>query len=582
MKEKISIAIYSRKSKYTDKGDSCGNQIELAREYIRVHYPPENYEVNSIICEDEGFSGGTADNRPKFQEMLQLVRKKKINVLICYRLDRISRNIADFSSLINELTKYDVAFISIKEQFDTRSPMGRAMMYIASVFAQLEREVIAERITDNLLELSKTGIWLGGDPPVGYFAKRFEKVNICDDVQDNNIIKKNKKASKLIINQREVEIVKLIFSKYLELKSLTKLETYLINNNIKTKKGVYYSTFSLKWILTNPVYVGNSKEVLEYFEQNNMNVYIENDDRKECNGKYGFLTYNKTKGNKNIPKEEWIIAVGLHPPIIDDKQWLTTQMLIKKNADKSYRAIANPTKQTISSGLIYCKVCGSKMRARNNDRRRADGTINYCYSCTLKERSRRQKCQSKNISGEKFDKKIIDIIRKIFVPNSEIYLELKQMSFMKEKNSLNEEIRLLEKELQKKDEEISIIVEKMKYIEPDLIDIINTQLRTIKAEKEKLETQINLLKNNHQNYSNIKEKETTRNILKIIDNSFKIFNYYDLKTKRDIVSIFIERIYGGEKKDEVEIKLLNTKISENAKKLFIPVTLKDNQFFFGS
>lgn len=88
--------------------------------------------------------------------MLSLIRENKVNVLICYRLDRISRNIADFSNLINELSKHNVDFISIKEQFDTRTPMGRAMMYIASVFAQLEREVIAERIRDNLLELSKT------------------------------------------------------------------------------------------------------------------------------------------------------------------------------------------------------------------------------------------------------------------------------------------------------------------------------------------------------------------------------------------------------------------------------------------
>lgn len=93
--------------------------------------------------------------------MLKLIKENKVNVLICYRLDRISRNIADFSNLINELSKHNVDFISIKEQFDTRTPMGRAMMYIASVFAQLEREVMAERIRDNLLELAKTRHMVG-------------------------------------------------------------------------------------------------------------------------------------------------------------------------------------------------------------------------------------------------------------------------------------------------------------------------------------------------------------------------------------------------------------------------------------
>ena len=113
-----------------------GNQIELAMEYIKSHYPDNLYEVEIEIFEDEGFLGGNID-RPQFQRMLMLEREKPFDVLICYRLDRISRNIADFSSLMNELTKHHTAFVSIKEQFDTSTPMGRAMMYIASVCAQL-------------------------------------------------------------------------------------------------------------------------------------------------------------------------------------------------------------------------------------------------------------------------------------------------------------------------------------------------------------------------------------------------------------------------------------------------------------
>lgn len=148
-----------------------GNQIELAKEYIRIHYPEDIFDVKIIVFEDEGFSGGTTD-RPHFQEMLNLIKSNGFNILICYRLDRISRNIADFTSLINELSKHNIDFISLKEQFDTRTPMGRAMMYIASVFAQLEREVIAERIRDNLLELAKTGTWLGGDPPLRIFSRK--------------------------------------------------------------------------------------------------------------------------------------------------------------------------------------------------------------------------------------------------------------------------------------------------------------------------------------------------------------------------------------------------------------------------
>ena len=165
MKKKVRIAIYSRKSKYTDKGDSVGNQIEIALKYIKEHYPDSEYDVEIVIYEDDGFSGGSID-RPKYKKFLIEEKIKPFDVLICYRLDRIGRNIADFSSLMEKITELGTSFISIKEQFDTKTPMGRAMMYIASVFAQLEREVIAERIRDNMIELAKTGRWLGRTDPI--------------------------------------------------------------------------------------------------------------------------------------------------------------------------------------------------------------------------------------------------------------------------------------------------------------------------------------------------------------------------------------------------------------------------------
>ena len=104
MKKHILIFIYSRKSKYTNKGDSIGNQIELAKEYIDLHYPNSEYDVETRIYEDEGFSGGNID-RPNFQRMMKDELKYHADILICYRLDRISRNISDFSSLMEQLKK---------------------------------------------------------------------------------------------------------------------------------------------------------------------------------------------------------------------------------------------------------------------------------------------------------------------------------------------------------------------------------------------------------------------------------------------------------------------------------------------
>lgn len=170
------IAIYSRKSKFTGKGESIENQIELCRQYIFAHYGQKEAET-AVVYEDERFSGGNTD-RPRFQQMMSDARNKKISAVVCYRLDRVSRNISDFSGLIQELERMDISFISIREDFDTCSPMVCAMMYIASVFSQLERETIAERIRDNMHELAKTGRWLGGTTPTGYASESVSHVTV--------------------------------------------------------------------------------------------------------------------------------------------------------------------------------------------------------------------------------------------------------------------------------------------------------------------------------------------------------------------------------------------------------------------
>lgn len=162
---KIRAAIYVRKSRLSEKGESINNQIELCKKYFSNLHLEDNIEF--IIYQDEGFSGGNI-NRPEFQKLIKDVKKRRFNYLVCYKLDRISRNVADFTSTLKILEENNVNFISITEQFDTTSVMGRAMINISATFAQMERETIAERIRDNMLELSKTGRWLGGTCPLGF------------------------------------------------------------------------------------------------------------------------------------------------------------------------------------------------------------------------------------------------------------------------------------------------------------------------------------------------------------------------------------------------------------------------------
>ena len=245
MKEKEAmIAIYSRKSKFTGKGESIGNQVELCKTYVRNMFGEENME-RCVVFEDEGFSGGNL-KRPAFQKMMGDVRKHKFKAIVVYRLDRISRNISDFTGLIDELTKLGVSFVSIREQFDTSTPMGRAMMFIISVFSQLERETIAERIRDNMHELAKTGRWLGGNAPVGFRSESVSKVTVDG---------KTHKSYRLVPIPEEAEIPKMIFDLYAETDSLTAVESELLRRRIKTRLGKNFTRFAIKSILQNPVYM---------------------------------------------------------------------------------------------------------------------------------------------------------------------------------------------------------------------------------------------------------------------------------------------------------------------------------------
>lgn len=173
---------YYRFSSHSQNDASIDQQRELAHEWADVH----GFKIVQEY-EDAGFSGGNLE-RPQFKKMMKDSQKIAFAAIVVYRLDRISRNIGDFAKLIEDLGDRHIDFISIREQFDTSSPMGRAMMYIASVFSQLERETIAERIRDNMHELSKTGRWLGGTTPTGYASESLSSVTV-----DGNV----KKACKL-------------------------------------------------------------------------------------------------------------------------------------------------------------------------------------------------------------------------------------------------------------------------------------------------------------------------------------------------------------------------------------------------
>lgn len=559
MKTKIRIAIYSRKSKYSDKGDSVGNQIEIAMKYIEEHYPSSEYDVEIVVYEDDGFSGGSID-RPKFKEFLAEENRKPFNILICYRLDRISRNIAHFSSLMNHITELGTSFVSIKEQFDTKTPMGRAMMYIASVFAQLEREVIAERIRDNMIELAKTGRWLGGPSPTGYASERMELVDVYEQSEDDVIEKKKKKASKLIPIDEELELIQNIGYKFLELKSLSKLESYFLKHKIVSKNNIDFSVSTLRKILTNPVYAPNDQDVVEYFKSKGVTIYAEGD-RAQFDGKYGLLGYGKRDGKKDTDVKDWILSVGLHPPAFKEGiVWVRIQELLEKNKEKRYRADCKH--DFLFSGILKCSECGSYMRPKV-----AQGERFY-YTCELKEKSRGTRCNSKNIRGLALDKLMMQKLEEIFVPTSELYQELSKLTIKKDRIDVDTKTDDIKKKLKSNAEAIKNLIDKLKYVDVEVIDLVNDELKRLKQEKKQLEDELSKLEQSKQSEISFQNEEskTASLLLDILDNCLKTFEYLDIKSKKDVLRILIEDMRGSGQ--NVDVKILNTKISQNDKRLF--------------
>lgn len=423
----MKIAIYSRKSKFTGKGESTENQIQLCKEYAEKHF--DNIE-EFYIYEDEGFSGGDTD-RPQFQKMINDAKKRKFDALICYRLDRISRNVSDFSATIEELNKHDIAFISIREQFDTSTPMGRAMMYIASVFAQLERETAAERIKDNMRQLARTGRWLGGNPPTGY---RSEPIIYYDADM------KQRKMFKLSPVKEELELVKLIFNKYLEFRSLTQLETFCLQNKIKTKNGKDFAIYGLRTILTNPVYAKATEEVYDYFYSRGAQIC---NDKSEFDGKYGIMAYNKKlvrKGQSVKTKDmnEWIVAIGKHKGIIDGKDWVEVQNILNKRKHLAPRQ--GTSNNALLSGLIYCKKCGTFMRVTYGQRIKSINRRYHYYVCNMKYISKGVRCDNKNLSGDITDMYVIEELKKLIEDGMLKDLD-KAKKDIEDKEILNKNIR---------------------------------------------------------------------------------------------------------------------------------------------
>ena len=534
-------AIYSRKSIFTGKGESIENQIEMCKDYYLRHY---GSDVDFIIYEDEGFSGGNT-KRPKFQEMLSDIKLKKFDTLICYRLDRISRNVADFSSTLELLQDNNIDFISIKEQFDTSTPMGRAMVYISSVFAQLERETIAERVRDNMLQLAKTGRWLGGQEPFGF---KSEKITYIDENFNERSL------MKLSPVKDELEVVKLIFDKYLETNSITQVTNYLQDNLYKGKNGGDWGTTQVKKILSSAIYVTSTEETHNYLKSLGINVF------GEPNGN-GYLSYNKTRKmifDRDIT--EWIYAVAKHKGVIDSKTWLMVQSILEKNKHKKIKRTATGTNNTaLLTGILKCSKCGSNMIIKQGHKSKTEEGKRYdYYVCSKKDNSRGKKCDNKNVRADRLDS---IVLRELKNYNKD-YLEESLIEILNtatdNSNNINK-INKLNLEISEKETSISNLVKQLSSAPNEIVsNYIMEEINKLSNDISEAKKLLEKLKENKETKKN--DIDNLNLILDMLNTFNGTFDFIeDIQQKRLMLQTLLSSAIWDGENYEVKLNILEDK-----------------------
>lgn len=227
--KKICCAIYTRKS--TEGGleqefNSLQAQREACEAYIKSQ-KHENWQLLPNEYDDGGYSGGNME-RPALKRLLQDVQNGLVDIIVVYKIDRLTRSLMDFSKIVEVLDKHNASFVSITQHFNTTTSMGRLTLNMLLSFAQFEREVTGERIRDKISASKKKGMWMGGKPPLGYYRK----------------------DKKIYPDEEKAKLVTSIFQKYVVLKSTTLLKDWL------AEQGYNISVGNLNCILRNKAYIG--------------------------------------------------------------------------------------------------------------------------------------------------------------------------------------------------------------------------------------------------------------------------------------------------------------------------------------
>lgn len=295
---------------------------------------------------DRGFSGKDT-NRPGFEKMMNDIRIGKIKRVIVYKLDRISRSILDFANMMEIFQKYHVEFVSSTEKFDTSTPIGRAMLNICIVFAQLERETIQKRVTDAYYARCKRGFYMGGRIPYGYRLTS----TVIDHVR----------TSMYEEVPEESEQLKLIYSMYADTdNSLGDIVRYLNEHQIKNLRGANWSTARISEMLRNPVYVKADIDVYQFFQGQGANIYNPASDFTGYNACYLYKgTVSTTRKQCDLSDKEIVLAP--HKGFIPSKTWLACRIRCLNNRQSTKTC---KPKNSWLAGKVKCGNCGYALTIR--------------------------------------------------------------------------------------------------------------------------------------------------------------------------------------------------------------------------
>lgn len=392
------IAIYPRKSVFRDNSESVSVQVKLCKEYAYILFRDE--EITFLIYDkDEGFSGKNT-NRPSYQEMMCDVRNNMLDAVIVYKLDRISRNVREFSEMFGVLQEHNVAFISVKESFDTSTPIGRTVMFILAAFAQLERENTSERVSDNMQAMGDSGYWTGGMLPLGTTSIRK--------------MAGGREHSYLLLDDATVWKVRLMGDLMLNGYSITKIERYCRDHDIQSAKGYFLGSSQIYNVLSNPVYCQNSQEAYYYFKSLGCRV---SDNPNLFDGTKGLIAYGRTsttsQGQRKVNKSSWAIAPGLHDYVFTFEQWKAIQERLGVN--KQVRC--NKYQVGILKGVLTCS-CGSKMANRVYVKNNIQFSYYYCQKA-----ARQKTCQIRYYKIDDIDSLFIRRLREIKLNPHDIRLQ---------------------------------------------------------------------------------------------------------------------------------------------------------------